>query len=129
MDTALNEKWDSWEKYAAKYDDYHDGMKTRVPPNLGALVQAVRQTSLCRWAPSTSHAFFHLRAGLSFDAQRSPAFVARRRTEGYLVFPRYPQDAADDVQPTLVTHSATKAAAELERLLADWHPLDATRPS
>ncbi len=100
-------------------------MDTWVPPNLGALVRAVRMTSLCRWVPSNSHTNFHLRAGLRFDAERSPALITRRRPYGYLVFPRYPRGEADDVRPTLVTHSPTEAAAELERLLADWYPLAA----
>ncbi|MBO2460540.1 hypothetical protein [Actinomadura violacea] len=127
MDTVIKEEWDSWEVYAAEDDAAHvDETKTWVPPNLAALVQAVRQTPLCRWAPGTSHAHFHLCAGLRFDAEWSPAFVARSRAEGYLVFPRHPRDDADDVHPTLVTHSAREAAAELERLLADWHPLGAT---
>lgn len=123
METELNKRWNSWEAYANRYDaDHMDETNTRVPPNLGPLVRAVRLTSLRRWAPSTSHEYFHLRAGLRFDAARSPALIARHRTYGYLVFPRYPQDEDDDVRPTLVTRAATEAAAELERLLANWRP-------
>ncbi|MFI0448365.1 hypothetical protein [Actinomadura sp. 6N118] len=130
VDKALEEEWDAWEAYADEYDTHHlDETKTWVPPNLGALVRAVRRTSLCRWSPSASHASLHLCAGVRFDAERSPAFVARNRTDGYLVYPRYPRGGVDDIQPTLVTNSATEAAAELERLLTDWNPLPPASPT
>jgi hypothetical protein len=55
--------------------------------------------------------------------------VARSRADGYLVFPRHARDDIDDLQPTLATHSAREATAELKRLSADWRPRGATSPT
>ncbi|QKG23700.1 hypothetical protein ACTIVE_5343 [Actinomadura verrucosospora] len=101
---------------------------TWVPPNLGALVRAARRTTMRRWAPGTGHECFALVADLRWNTEWSPAFVARTRSQGYAVHAAPLQDYTDELLPTLITKSASAAAAELELLLAHWAPPTASQP-
>jgi hypothetical protein len=96
-----------------------------MPPNLGDLVRAVRETTLCRLFPFTSHASLCLSDRPDFwqggpdGGQIAPAFVSRTREDGYLVWSGSLAHV-EEAEAVLTTGNAEAAAAELERFLAWW---------
>jgi hypothetical protein len=96
-----------------------------VPPNLAALVAAVRRTQLTRFYPFTGHQFLHFADGPGvwdhFWACGAPACI-ENGPEGYAVFQGAVGYGAPGQQVirTLTTHDPDEAAAEAERLLAGW---------
>ena len=118
--------WDNFETIDREVRPHTlDGDQSWDAPNLGALVRAVRRTSLHRLFPFTTLNQFCLGDGSDFwkagadGGQIAPAFVARTPERGYLVWAGNPYH---DVQtpPVLVTKDPEAAARCLERLLADW---------
>jgi hypothetical protein len=96
-----------------------DPHKSWVPPNLAALVAAVRRTRLSRFYPFTGHEYLYFADGPGVWDEKgevAPVCVGRNRPEGYFVVQGPPGKATC----TLTTHDPDEAAAEAERLLAGW---------
>lgn len=118
-----------WENLAdsARLQDAHnqDPCKSWVPPNLAALVAAVRRTQLSRFYPFTGHEYLYFADGPGVWDEKgevAPACIGRDRPEGYLVLqgPTVYSRLPGQVTCTLTTHDPDEAAAEAERLLAGW---------
>jgi hypothetical protein len=121
----LANEWENMANAALLRDAYCRDINSWVPPNLAALVAAVRRTQLTRFYPFTGHEWLHFADGPGvwdhFWDQSAPACIGNC-PEGYVVV----QGAVGYRAPgrqvirTLTTHDPDEAAAEAERLLAGW---------
>ena len=121
----LANEWENLADAARERDAYcQDPRKTWVPPNLAALVAAVRRTRLTRFYPFTGHEYLYFADGPGVWDEKgeiAPACIGRNRLEGYLVFPgAVLHGPPGQLVCTLTTHDPDEAAAEAERLLAGW---------
>lgn len=120
----LANEWENMAGRALLRDAYCQEVESGVPPNLAALVAAVRRTRLTRFYPFMGHEWLYFADGPGVWDEKgevAPACVGQRRPEGYLVF----QGAVGYGPPgqavcTLTTHDPNEAAAEAERLLSGW---------
>jgi hypothetical protein len=116
----LASQWEALE-HSAQLADAHnqDSRESSVPPNLAALVGAVRRTRLSRFYPFTGHEYLYFKDGpgvWDHQGEVAPVCIGRNRPEGYLVL----HNLQGRVICALTTHDPDEAAAEAERLLAGW---------
>ena len=126
MEESLQASWDSQLEVAQVFDDGNRGDHSWVPPIMTALVTAVSNTSLRRLHPFKAMASLGLSTGAHFwepgaGVKIAPAFVSLDRDGHYNIWsgPIYPKDA-EEALLVCATDDPARAAAELERLLADW---------
>ena len=117
----LDNEWENIADSARAHDARcQDPRQSWVPPNLAALVAAVRRTQVSRFYPFTAHEYLCFADGPGVwhqEGELAPACVGRTRPEGYLVYQGQPYGHRT---LTLTTHVPDEAAAEVERLLAGW---------
>jgi hypothetical protein len=119
----LASMWECWADVARDRDTRCLETDSWVPPNLAALVAAVRRTRLARFFPFMGHEYLYFADGPGIwddKGEVAPACIANW-PEGYVVF----QGAVGYGSPgqvicTLTTYDPDEAAAEAERLLAGW---------
>jgi len=115
--------WECWADVARDKDAYFQDRETWVPPNLAALIAAVRRTRLTRFYPFMGHEYLYFADGPGIWDEKgevAPACIGRSRPEGYLVFQGAPGYGTGQVTCTLTTRDPDEAAAEADRLLAGW---------
>jgi hypothetical protein len=120
----LANEWENMADAALLRDEYCRDIGSDIPPNLAALVAAVRRTRLTRFYPFTGHEYLYFADGPGvWDGERVIAPVrVGNCAEGYVVL----QDAVGSRAPGLratcaiTTHDPAAAAAEADRLLAGW---------
>jgi hypothetical protein len=120
VDDSPQASWDFCLQVAQGIDHVCRGDDTWVPPILTALVTAVRATSLRRLHPFTSHAALSLSSGprcWEQGAKTAPAFISLDPAGHYNVWSGH-ADVAGAL--ACATSDPEHAAAELERLLAQW---------
>jgi hypothetical protein len=119
----LANEWENMADAALLRDAHCQETDSWVPPNLAALIAAVRRTRLTRFYPFTSHQFLCFADGPVRDRQAgvAPAYI-ENGPEGYVVLHEAVGDRAPGQQVirTLTTHDPDEAAAEAEWLLAGW---------
>jgi hypothetical protein len=119
----LASMWECWADVARDRDALRLETGGWEPPNLAALVAAVRQTRLTRFFPFMGHDILYFADGPGIwddKGEVAPACIANR-PEGYVVS----QGAVGYGPPgpaidTLTTYDPDEAAAEAERLLEGW---------
>jgi len=121
----LANEWENMADGAREQDAHCQAINSWVPPNLAALVAAVRRTQLTRFYPFTGHEWLHFADGPGvwdhFWDQGAPVCIGNR-PEGYVVLHGAVGYRAPGQQVicTLITHDPDEAAAEAERLLTEW---------
>ena len=117
----LANQWENMADTALGRDAYCRDSNSWVPPNLAALVAAVRRTQLTRFYPFTSHEWLRFADGPGVWDEKgevAPACIGNW-PEGYVVL-HGAWTTGQQLTCTLTTHNPDEAAAEAERLLAGW---------
>lgn len=112
--------WECTADVARDRDAYCQEIESWVPPNLAALVAAVRRTL---FYPFMGHEYLYFADGPGVwddKGEVAPACIGNR-PEGYVVLQGgFYQRTWGPTTCTLTTHDPDEAAAEAERLLAGW---------
>jgi hypothetical protein len=115
--------WECMADVARDKDAYCQDIESWVPPNLAALVAAVRRTRLTRFYPFMGHEYLYFADGPGVWDEKgevAPTCIGNR-PEGYVVFQgTVGYGPPGQVVCALTTHDPDEAAAEAERLLAGW---------